>query len=235
MGADELEALTRRVVSAVRERDLALLDAVLAPGFTLTTGRPGAEVRTREAWLAITAGRYEVDEERLEELEVAPLGADGALVRYRLVQRARMDGADRSGAFRVSDAWARGAGGWRLAARHSTAVPAAGGERLRVRPERLVLERTAGPAAPLRAEVARDEERTTLRPDAAGDWAALEVEGPLDLALTGVMARLSGVLAAAGVPLFAVSTYDTDVLLVRAAHLDRAVDALAAAGHAVAG
>jgi hypothetical protein len=215
VGADELEALTRRVVAAVRERDLALLDAVLAPGFTLTTGRPGAEVRTREAWLAITAGRYEVDEERLEELEVAPLGADGA--------------------FRVSDAWARGAGGWRLAARHSTAVPAAGGERLRVRPERLVLERTAGPAAPLRAEVARDEERTTLRPDAAGDWAALEVEGPLDLALTGVMARLSGVLAAAGVPLFAVSTYDTDVLLVRAAHLDRAVDALAAAGHAVAG
>jgi len=64
-------------------------------------------------------------------------------------------------------------------------------------------------------------------------WRALEVAGPLDLALTGVLAALAAPLAAAGVAIFPLATYDTDVLLVRAAQLDDAVAALEAAGHAV--
>jgi hypothetical protein len=228
-----LEALTHEAVAAARDRDAARLERLLAPGFTLTTGRPGAEVRGRAEWLAITMGRYAVAEAAAAIEEVVPLGDAGALVRYRLVQRATFDGADRSGAFRVSDAWAREDGAWRIAARHSTAVPAAGGERLRVRPERLVLERRTGPPAPLRAEVERDDERSLVRPDPDGDWAALEVLGPLDLSLTGITARLAGVLGAAGVPLLPLGTHDTDVLLVRVAHLDRAVEALRASGHDV--
>ena len=64
-------------------------------------------------------------------------------------------------------------------------------------------------------------------------WCCLQVEGPLDLAMTGVMASLAGPLAAAGVSLFAVATYDTDYVLVREADLSVARDALEAAGHAV--
>ncbi|MEU5693935.1 ACT domain-containing protein [Actinosynnema sp. NPDC020468] len=64
-------------------------------------------------------------------------------------------------------------------------------------------------------------------------WRLLTVRGPLEFTLTGIMAALSGELAAAGVSLFALSTYDTDHLLVKESDLDRAVAALTAAGHEV--
>lgn len=58
------------------------------------------------------------------------------------------------------------------------------------------------------------------------DWRTFKVEGPLDFALVGILARLSGALADAGVSLFALSTYDTDYLLVRADKLEVATTAL---------
>jgi hypothetical protein len=64
---------------------------------------------------------------------------------------------------------------------------------------------------------------------------ALAVAGPLDFGLTGVLAALAVPLAEAGVPIFAVSTYDTDFALVPAARLHDAVGALRAAGHHVDG
>ncbi|MBI1789877.1 MAG: ACT domain-containing protein [Acidobacteria bacterium] len=64
-------------------------------------------------------------------------------------------------------------------------------------------------------------------------WRAFEVEGPLDFALTGVLAALAQPLAAAGVTLFALSTYDTDYVLVKESALEAARGALAAAGHRV--
>jgi uncharacterized protein len=77
---------------------------------------------------------------------------------------------------------------------------------------------------------------TDLAPDADAredGWRLLSVRGPLDFALTGIMAAIAGELAAAGVSLFAVSTYDTDHVLVKAADLDRAVAALREAGHEI--
>jgi hypothetical protein len=62
---------------------------------------------------------------------------------------------------------------------------------------------------------------------------ALRVEGPLDFALTGILAELSGTLAAAGVSLFAISTFDTDYLLVRETALPHALAALRAKSHEV--
>jgi hypothetical protein len=64
-------------------------------------------------------------------------------------------------------------------------------------------------------------------------FAALEVAGPVDLGLTGGLARLSGCLSDAGVPVLALSTFDTDWLLVRHDRLEAAVTALRAAGHSV--
>jgi hypothetical protein len=74
-------------------------------------------------------------------------------------------------------------------------------------------------------------------PDARAQrgWRALAVEGPLAFALTGVLAALAAPLADARVSIFALSTYDTDYVLVRGEDLARACDALRAAGHTVAG
>ena len=66
-------------------------------------------------------------------------------------------------------------------------------------------------------------------------WRALAVEGPLDFALTGVLAAVAVPLAEAGISIFAVSTYDTDYVLVRADRLADAVAALRGAGHSVVG
>ena len=65
-------------------------------------------------------------------------------------------------------------------------------------------------------------------------WRGLKVAGPLDFALTGVLASLAGPLAEAGVSIFAISTYDTDYLFVREEQLDTAIDALRRAGFAIA-
>jgi hypothetical protein len=64
-------------------------------------------------------------------------------------------------------------------------------------------------------------------------WRCLRVDGPLDLALTGILLRLLRPLAAAGCAVFTVSTYDTDYLLVKQIDLPRALDALRAAGYVV--
>ena len=65
------------------------------------------------------------------------------------------------------------------------------------------------------------------------DWRALEVAGPLDFAMVGVMAALTAPLADVDVSVFVVSTYDTDYLLVHAAALEKAIEALRGAGHQV--
>lgn len=58
----------------------------------------------------------------------------------------------------------------------------------------------------------------------------LAVVGPLAFDITGIVAAVSAPLAAAGIPIFVVSTYDTDYVLVRSQYLDRAVQALTNAG-----
>ncbi|HEY0152337.1 MAG TPA: ACT domain-containing protein [Longimicrobium sp.] len=62
-------------------------------------------------------------------------------------------------------------------------------------------------------------------------WRALAVAGPLDFGLTGVLASIASPLAAAGISIFAISTFDTDYVLVKAERLDDAVEALRRAGH----
>jgi enamine deaminase RidA (YjgF/YER057c/UK114 family) len=57
-------------------------------------------------------------------------------------------------------------------------------------------------------------------------WRALVVPGPIAFEQTGVLASIAGPLAAAGISIFAVSTYDTDYVLVRAEDVERALDAL---------
>ena len=64
-------------------------------------------------------------------------------------------------------------------------------------------------------------------------WRGLKVEGPLDLSATGVLASLTGPLAEGGISVFAVSTYDTDYLLVKEENLEEAVIVLSRNGHKI--
>ena|SRR3712207_8216204 len=66
-------------------------------------------------------------------------------------------------------------------------------------------------------------------------WRCFRVVGPLDLALTGILASLVGPLAQARVNVFAFSTFDTDHLLVPAVRLAEAVATLTGAGHRISG
>lgn len=64
-------------------------------------------------------------------------------------------------------------------------------------------------------------------------WRGLKVIGPLDFSLIGILAGLSGTLAQAGISLFAISTYDTDYLLIKEDSLEAALAALRGSGYAV--
>ena len=77
---------------------------------------------------------------------------------------------------------------------------------------------------------------TGEEPDGArcnGPWRALAVEGPLDFSLVGVLAALAVPLATAGISIFAISTFDTDYVLVREERLGDAVASLRSEGHTV--
>jgi uncharacterized protein len=86
----------------------------------------------------------------------------------------------------------------------------------------------------------RDELSIVCRADAVprgvrreSGWRCLKVRGPLDFALAGVLAALAAPLAAAGIPVFVVSTFDTDYLMVKEENLARAAATLRAAGHRI--
>jgi hypothetical protein len=66
-------------------------------------------------------------------------------------------------------------------------------------------------------------------------WRALKLEGPIPFQEIGVLSALSGSLAGAGLSLFAISTFDTDYILVRETDLAAAMDALRRAGFGVDG
>jgi hypothetical protein len=63
-----------------------------------------------------------------------------------------------------------------------------------------------------------------------GSWCALRVKGTLDFALTGVLARISAPLAKAEISLFAISSFDTDYVLLKTENHAHALTALQAAG-----
>jgi len=65
------------------------------------------------------------------------------------------------------------------------------------------------------------------------DWRCLGLVGPFEFALTGILAAVLNPLAQAGVGVFAVSTYNTDYVLIKSASLNQGIMALNQAGHRV--
>ncbi|TPH16423.1 ACT domain-containing protein [Litorilituus lipolyticus] len=64
--------------------------------------------------------------------------------------------------------------------------------------------------------------------DVERDWQALEVVGPLDFTLTGILSNISTVLANEKISIFAMSTFDTDYILVKEDKITAAIEALRA-------
>lgn len=58
------------------------------------------------------------------------------------------------------------------------------------------------------------------------DWRILKIQGTLDFSLIGILASISTVLAQKGISIFAISTYDTDYILVKNSDIDNAIEAL---------
>jgi len=66
------------------------------------------------------------------------------------------------------------------------------------------------------------------------NWVAMKLEGPFPFAMTGVLTSFLQPLAEAVVPIFVVSTFDTDYVLMKRDKLEAAMKALDAAGHELA-
>ena len=64
-------------------------------------------------------------------------------------------------------------------------------------------------------------------------WRCLRIGGVLDFSETGILSSLTALLADDGIPLFALSTYSTDLILIKEKDLSRAVRVLSGAGHKV--
>lgn len=71
-------------------------------------------------------------------------------------------------------------------------------------------------------------EDTTDRDDG---WKGFRIEGILDFSLIGILSKISGILADNKIGIFAVSTYNTDYILVKKENFDKAVNVLAASGY----
>lgn len=71
---------------------------------------------------------------------------------------------------------------------------------------------------------------TTAREDG---WRGFRIEGVLDFSLIGILSKLTAILAENGIGIFAVSTYNTDYILVKTEFYERAISSLRNAGYEV--
>ena len=64
-------------------------------------------------------------------------------------------------------------------------------------------------------------------------WRGFRIQGVLDFSLIGILSKLSGILAEHKIGIFAVSTYNTDYILVKKENFERALDVLVSEGYSV--
>lgn len=64
-------------------------------------------------------------------------------------------------------------------------------------------------------------------------WKGLRIQGVFDFSLVGILSELSTILADNAIPIFAVSTYNTDYVLMKREHYQKALDVLARCGYRI--
>ena len=72
--------------------------------------------------------------------------------------------------------------------------------------------------------------RTTERDDG---WKGFRIQGVLDFSLIGILSKLTGILAENNIGIFAISTFNTDYILVKAENFERALRVLSAEGYII--
>ena len=72
--------------------------------------------------------------------------------------------------------------------------------------------------------------KTTERDDG---WKGFRIQGVLDFSLIGILSKLSGILAENNIGIFAVSTFNTDYILVKAENFEKALSVLSAEGYTI--
>lgn len=65
------------------------------------------------------------------------------------------------------------------------------------------------------------------------DWRILKIEGPLDFTMIGILSSISGILAFHRISIFAISTYNTDYIMLKENDLEKAVNALQCEGYII--
>jgi hypothetical protein len=86
---------------------------------------------------------------------------------------------------------------------------------------------------PTELSIVCEEARVPSSVQSQRGFRCLRVLGPLDFSEVGILASLASPLARTGISIFAISTYETDYLLVPEHNLEAAISALSSAGHAV--
>ena len=81
--------------------------------------------------------------------------------------------------------------------------------------------------------VCRTEDAPANTTDRDDGWRGFRIQGVLDFSLIGILSKLSGILAENNIGIFAVSTFNTDYILVKEENFDRALTVLAEAGYTV--
>lgn len=89
---------------------------------------------------------------------------------------------------------------------------------------------------------ATDEENSVVAPTKTvpsetvqreDDWRGFKIEGVLDFALVGILAKITSILAEEKISVFALSTYNTDYVLIKSHDFEAALEALAAKGYQI--
>jgi ketosteroid isomerase-like protein len=118
-GADLFGQKTMQLFDAMKRRDAAALDGMLASDFifTIFTG----DVGNKQGYIDATVKAMTIDSFKLHPIAVHIYG-DSAVVVYRLSLKAQVNGAPWSPELTSTDTWIQQAGVWKLASRHSSAV-----------------------------------------------------------------------------------------------------------------
>ena len=81
--------------------------------------------------------------------------------------------------------------------------------------------------------VCKTEDTPAVTVERDDGWRGFRIEGTLDFSLIGILSRLSGILAERKIGVFAVSTYNTDYILVKEENFEKALKILASEGYAI--
>lgn len=79
--------------------------------------------------------------------------------------------------------------------------------------------------------VCRDHDLAS--PEKEGQWICLQVDDQMSFDIVGIIAAISGLLARNGIPIFCISTFDTDYILLKEGHQEKAIDLLREDQHLV--